>query len=269
MTVIKKQASGLAPAALAALFLPVLISFILIAGCQNASASGMLGIELKAGAYFQNLSGNLSIGNPSGILPTKITPSDIGLETAKTEPAFKVGLFVLYDNEISFSYIPYEYSGSRTLSQNINFNGTAYNANTDVTSKLDLYSYKMFYTRDFEFDRYVTFGLGLGVDVITAKAQLDSSYASESRNINLPVPLLGAKIKISPTKEISVTGKFEGFSIGQDGYYYHASAGVNYDVVGPLSVYADYLYDKVHVDYNDVDGSLVFDGPEAGMRLRF
>lgn len=255
-------------AAFAVLILASIVSF----NTAKADASGILGAEVKGGAYFQNLSGQLAVGDSAnGLVPTNITPSDIGLQTTKTEPMFKVVFLALYTNRISFTYVPYVYSGFKVLSQTVYFNGQTYNINTPVTSKLDLYSYKLFYTHDFSIDRYAEIGIGVGVNVITAQAGLNapSLSLSESRNVNLPLPIVGGRVKISPLNDISLVGKFQGFTIGSKGYYYHINAGVNYKAVGPLSVFADYVYDNVHVNTNGVDGSLTFDGPEVGLRLKF
>ena len=254
------------------LFIIVCACYFVFSGVSKVYASGLIGLEVKGGAYFQNLTGHVAAGgNVGGNVPTNITPSDLGLPTTKTEPMLKIAFYVLYDNRISFTYVPYEYSGSKVLSQNIYFNGQEYNINTEVNSKLDLYSYKMFYDHNFEINRYASVGLGVGIDVITAKTELDAASLglSESKNVSLPIPLIGGRIKISPLNDFSFIGKFQGFTVGADGYYYHANVGVNYKTVGPLSIFADYVYDKVHVDTNGVNGSLEFDGPEAGVRLRF
>jgi hypothetical protein len=253
----------------------ILLSFFIILGLgyfvfsgipvKKVYASGMFGLEVKGGAYFQNLSGHLAVGNGG----TVITPSLLGLQTTKTEPMLKVALYLLYDNRISFTYVPYLYSGSTTISQNVYFNGQTYSINTPVTSKLHLYSYKMFYDHNFEINRYASVGLGVGVDVITAKTELDSPSVSDTKNVSLPIPIIGGRIKITPINDFSFIGKIQGLSVGSDGYYYHINAGVNYKAVGPLSIFADYIYDKVHVDTNNVDGTLEFNGPEAGVRLRF
>lgn len=252
------------------LFIIICAGYFVLSGVSKVYASGMFGLEVKGGTYFQNFSGHLAVGgNVAGSGPTNITPSDIGLQTTKTEPMLKVALYILYDNRVSFTYVPYEYSGSKMLSQNVYFNGGTYLATTSVTSKLDLYSYKMFYDHNFEINRYASVGLGVGVDVITAKTELDSAFVSASKNVNLPIPLIGGRIKISPLNDLSFIGKFQGFTIGSKGYYYHVNAGVNYKAVGPLSIFADYVYDKIHVDTNSVNGSLEFNGPEAGVKLRF
>jgi hypothetical protein len=101
----------------------ILLSFFIILGLgyfvfsgipvKKVYASGMFGLEVKGGAYFQNLSGHLAVGNGG----TVITPSLLGLQTTKTEPMLKVALYLLYDNRISFTYVPYLYSGSTTISQ--------------------------------------------------------------------------------------------------------------------------------------------------------
>ena len=254
------------------LFIIVCAGYFIFSRVYNVYASGMLGFEVKGGAYFQNLTGHLKVGGlVNGNSPTDMTPSDLGIQTSRTEPMLKAAIYILYDNRISFTYVPYEYSGSKVLSQNVYFNGQEYNINTEVNSKLDLYSYKMFYDHNLEINRYASVGLGVGVDVITAKTELDSASLglSESKNVSLPIPLIGGRIKISPLNDFSFIGKFQGFTVGRDGYYYHINAGVNYKAVGPLSIFADYVYDKIHVDTNGVNGSLEFDGPEAGLRLRF
>ncbi|MHB1646855.1 MAG: hypothetical protein ACYCTD_05880 [bacterium] len=247
----------------------ILIIFVSLISAK-AYASGLFDVTVEGGAYFQNLSGNLKVGNSvNGFAPTNITPSDIGLQTTKTEPMIKAVLSVLYGNRFSLTYVPYVYGGSKVLSQTVYFNGQTYNINTAVTSKLELYSYKLFYTHDFSLDNFVTIGVGAGVDLFTAKAELDSPALSESKNANLPIPLIGGRVKISPLNDISFIGKFQGFSIGSDGYYYHIKAGVNYKAVGPLSAFADYVYDKVNVNIDNIDGNLVFNGPEVGLRLKF
>ncbi|MHB8232718.1 MAG: hypothetical protein ACYDDB_07450 [bacterium] len=247
-------------------------SFMALSSPSNAYASGLLDVSVEGGAYFQNLSGNLKVGNTvNGFAPTNITPSDIGLQTTKTEPMIKAVLSILYGNRLSLTYVPYVYGGSKILTQTVYFNGQPYNINTAVTSKLELYSYKLFYTHNFSLDNFVTMGVGTGIDVFTAKAGLDSaaSGTKESKNANLPMPLIGGRVKISPLNDISFIGKFQGFTIGSDGYYYHIKAGVNYKAVGPLSVFADYVYDKIHVDVSNINGNLSFNGPEAGLRLTF
>lgn len=249
----------------------ILISFIPL-NTPKAYASGILGLELKGGAYFQHLSGNVSVGNSgSSLVPTNITPSDIGLPTSKTEPMFKAVLLFLYTNRVSFTYVPYTYGGSKIISRSINFNGQTYTANTQVNSKLDLYSYKLFFTHNFSLDRYVALGLGIGVNAITAKAELDAPILGyyESRTIDAPIPLIGARLKIAPLDFLSIIGKIQGFTIGSRGYYEHVNAGINYYPIKPLAVFADYVYDKVHVNVSNVDGSLTFAGPEIGLKLRF
>lgn len=253
-------------------------SFILIAfmslislGTSNVYASGLLGVSIEGGTYFQNLSGHLSAGNSvNGFAPTSITPSAIGLQTTKTEPMVQVAISIPFGNRISLTYVPYTYNGFKTLSQTIYFNGQVYNINTAVTSKLELRSYKMFYTHDFSLSSFITIGIGAGVDVFTVNAVLNSSSVSESRKANLPMPLIGGMVKISPfLSGVSFIGKFQGFSIGSRGYYYHMKAGVNYNAGGPLSVFADYVCDKINVNVDNIDGDLVFKGPEVGLRLDF
>ncbi len=246
-----------------------LLSFISLSA-SNAHASGLLGISVEGGSYFQNLSGNLMVGNSvNGFAATNITPADIGLQTTKTEPMIKVAITIPFSNVISFTYVPYMYSGFKTLSETIYFNGQTYNVNTNVTSKLELRSYKMFYTHDFSLGNFITLGVGAGIDLFTVNAEMNSSLISESKNANLPMPLIGGIVKISPLNDISFIGKFQGFSIGSDGYYYHIKAGVNYNAVGPLLIFADYVYDKINVNVDSINGKLVFKGPEVGLRLEF
>ena len=254
------------------LFIIISACYFAFCGVSNAYASGLIGLEVKGGTYFQNLTGHIEVGGlVNGNEPTVITPSDLGLQTVKTEPMLKIALYILYDNRISLTYVPYVYSGSTVLSKNIYFNGQTYSAKARVDSELYLYSYKMFYDHNLEINRYASVGLGVGIDVITAKTELNSVSLglSQSKNVSLPIPLIGGRIKISPLNDFSFIGKFQGFTVGSYGYYYHANAGVNYKAIGPLSIFADYVYDKVHVDTNGVNGSLEFDGPEAGLRLRF
>lgn len=239
---------------------------------QRANASGLIGVELKGGAYFQHLSGSVSVGNSEGLLvPTTITPSDIGLQTSKTEPIGKIVFNILYSNRVSFSYVPYNYTGSKTLLESINFNGQTYNVNTYVTSKLDLNSYKLFYTHNFYIDRYAEIGIGVGVDVFTATAELDDSQLNnyQSKSVGAPIPLIGTRLKISPTSFLSFVGKLQGLSIGSKGYYYHYNLGVNVKPIPLLAVFAGYSYDKIHVNVSSVDGTMTFSGPEVELRLKF
>ncbi len=238
---------------------------------QRADASGLFGVKLKGGAYFQHLSGSVSVGNSGGLLlPTTISPSDIGLQTSKTEPIGKIVLNILYSNRVSFSYVPYNYTGSKTLSESINFNGQAYNINTYVTSKLNLNSYKLFYTHNFSINRYAEIGLGVGVDVFTATVELDSQqYGNQSISVRAPIPLIGARLKISPASFLSFVGKLQGLTIGSKGYYYHFNLGVNVKPVQHLAVFAGYSYDNIHVNTSNVDGTITFKGPEVELRLKF
>ena len=115
------------------LFIIICAGYFIFSGISKVYASGMLGFEVKGGAYFQNLTGHLEVGGlVGGNSPTDITPSDLGLQTTKTEPMLKAAIYILYDNRISFTYVPYEYSGSKVLSQNVYFNGQEYNINTEV-----------------------------------------------------------------------------------------------------------------------------------------
>jgi hypothetical protein len=249
----------------------MLYSAISFSFTQRANASGPIGVELKGGAYFQHLSGSVSVGNSGGLLvPTTITPSNIGLQTSQTEPIGKIVFNVLYSNRISFSYVPYNYTGSKTISESINFNGQPYNVNTYVTSKLDLNSYKLFYTHNFSISRYVEIGFGVGVDVFTATAELDSQqYGNQSKSVGAPIPLIGARLKISPTNLLSFVGKLQGFSTGSKGYYYHYNLGLNVKPIPLLAVFAGYNYDNIHLNTNSVDGTMTFSGPEVELRLKF
>jgi hypothetical protein len=103
---------------------------------------------------------------------------------------------------------------------------------------------------------------------VKAEIEQKDLNLKESVSYFLPLPMLYTGVQIKPLKYIAL--EFEGRGTGWDSYYYVSLIGrLKAKPYGPLFIAGGYRYDKINVDYDDLDIDAKFQGPFAEAGLEF
>jgi len=235
-----------------------------------ASASADETIMLKLG--YSNLKPTGTVGAALAGTPQKIDlGKDLGLKSSKEitgEVALQFG-----DSRLSLGYLPINTSGTSTLTQNVNFNGTTYTAGTTVTTNMKLTIYDLAYTyylinMD---DLPSRAQLGLDISLKGTKVATDISSAAlgkKSSSANAPIPTIGLRGRVALADFIGVAARVGYLGIKKNRFL-DTDAQVEFSPLPMVGVYAGYRKLSIKVDTNNAFLDASFAGPYAGVLARF
>ncbi len=177
------------------------------------------------------LEGEVGVGyvklSPSGNIRYQGTSIDVentlGLgDSKKVELRAELELPIPLLPNVRLEYLPVEMTGTKTLTQTIQFAGVTYTANTTVKSKLRLNQIDGTIYYNVPFLGLLTLGkaranAGVTIKYIDGYAQVKDSTGTidESKSFKVPVPMLSAEVELRPVSGLSVVG--EGKWIGYKG----------------------------------------------------
>ncbi len=230
-------------------------------------------VGVEAAIWPQSFSGNVSIDNSSLQGTTIDFKSDLGLENKDTSPQGRVWL------RLGRSYLTFDYTGtSRTgdgvLNNDVNFNGTTYSAGETIRSKYDVNILDAQYRFDFVKLKVVDFGIGLGLNVVKIKMDLNGSVSGVTTlDENVPYPTVNAALVVKPLPGFHIRAEANGLSINVGGnkvqildarlqleyYFLHA--------FGLLGGYRSYRFTVDASDFGHVENT--FSGPYIGLGVKF
>jgi len=236
--------------------------------------SNAVGLEIAGGAWYQLPSGDLSFDKTTHA-------DDLDLEDNlnyddKWQPSGRLiidmpsvfpNIYIMAtplkwdengSKDVNFSF------GNQTFSGNVPFKSELKMSHVDVALFYGLPSLKTATAGILNID------LGLNVRLLDFKASIDQQETGikESESYFLPIPMLYTGLQIEPFKFAAL--EFEGRGIAWSPHYYVSLIGrLKLKPFGPFFIAGGYRYDRVNIDYEDVDVDATFQGPFAEAGFEF
>lgn len=197
---------------------------------------------------------------------------DLSLDDSKelyAELAVNLG-----DFRLSAAYQPLSFSGTNTLSQAIEFNGTVYNVDDTVRGDIDLDMYDVacsWHLINLD-DLPVRLQLGpeIAVKVFSGDLSVQSKATGVKETISgtAPVPTIGARARVGLADFLAVVGRI-GFAEYSGNSFLDADAQLEFSPLPMVGLFAGYRYLDLDIDENDIVIDATFTGPYAGAFVRF
>jgi outer membrane protein len=246
------------------------LSFVLAVLLVPASLSAF---EIGARGYywFPSLEGNVKV-DEAGITGTSMDfEKDLGIddESYPTIEAF-IGAG---KHHLSLAYTNIEYSGTKTLTQTIVFNGKTYSASALVSSSIEYRQIDFAYQYDLVNLENVLAGFSLGgvfqVTYLDGKVNLATTGIDEKEEFTLPIPMIGLNLHIGVLADI-LEARIRGAAIGYSGNMIYEIAGdVSYTPFPFMDIHGGYKTFVIDIDEDDVTFDYDLSGPYIALTLSF
>jgi hypothetical protein len=248
----------------------IILLAIAILFASSSIAFAQTSFKVQAGEYFQHFTGNFTAGSKSSLYaPTNVSTSMLGLSNTDNS-LFLTAIFRAGSNKLSLSYNPVSYSGTKTSNNTFIFEGNTYLLTNKISSKISFRSLKLFYFYNFKINKYIKVGPGIGIDNENISVAINdiTTNQSEQKTVDAPIPLLAADVIVTPITNLHITGKIQGISYSGNSYYYIIGKA-EYNIQNRYSVFAEYVYKKLTINIQNVNGGLTFNGPIVGVGVKF
>ena len=249
---------------------PVVLAVLLLMAAVPAQADSGFEGGVRGMYWFPSLSANIKTtsGGVTGEFDAK---KDLGVG----DESFPSGeAFVRYGRfHLRVGYTPVSFDGSKRITDNVTFNGQTFLVSDNVITKLDL---KMLdgeiqidiLRPDFE---AVSFNLGLILKVkyIDGKAELRSTAKAESKNFQVPVPMVGIAAGAGFLKNmLRVDVRATGIAYSNN-HLYDGDVFLSFIPIPYCSMQGGYRIIDLNVDTDDVVAKFKMNGPYVGAQLSF
>ncbi len=177
-------------------------------------------------------------------------------------------------SQLSFSYVPMEFSGDNPMSIDGYYNGQAFSIGDHVSSDVKFDLYDVGYTFYLINMKEVPTPFRLGVEFAIKLADIEIEFSDEAAGIHendsviAPFPTLGLRTCIALTEHVALTGR-AGYIEYDDNHLFDANLQLEYLPMKQGGLFAGYRYFDLAVDESDVDVNLEFSGPYAGIMIHF
>ena len=232
----------------------------------DASAKGVeTTFDVGGGVWFLEMDGSVQVTD-IGLNGTDIDlASDLDIDDTKTIPEIKVECRFYDKHRVSISYFGADFGGTKTLTQNINFNGATYAINSVVTSELDISIVEPRYSYSFIKDANKELAGFFGVKFASIDASLSAAGVGErTEDFDGPIPVIGIEGEVKLNKNYSLGGEFGGISmdVGDvDFTLIDFIAKLNYDFNESWRASFAYRYLDAEGDSDDDEADFSLTGP--------
>jgi len=246
------------------------LSFIFMVLLIPASSSAF---EVGARGYywFPSLDGNVTV-DQAGIVGTSIDfDKDLGIDD---ESYPMVEAFIgAGKHHFSLAYTNIEYSGTKTLTKSIVFNGKTYSASALVSSSIEYRQLDFSYQYDLLNLENVLAGFSLGgvfqVTYLDGKVNLKTTGIDEKEEFTLPIPMIGLNLHIGLLADI-LEARIRGTAIGYSGNMIYEIAGdVSYTPFPLIDIHGGYKTFVIDIDEDDLVFDYGISGPYIALTLGF
>lgn len=234
------------------------------------SLSGHVGLRQT----YPRISGIFNTSNTKG---TKLDlQDDLGVDDYSTD--FLVGAEIGWSGlRVHFTYSQAEFSGSKTLTQDVTIDGTTFTVGGKLDSKIDLEFWRVLVS----YTVYANVNFGAGFDLEFDAIALDYSFTSGTRKEEGDhlIPLLrpGFHIDFAFSKPLVFTLACNGMMFAYDDVNLataHASLTARWYVGENFFLFAEGTYEYLRIDSSrneDFDGQILFHSwtASAGLGVRF
>jgi hypothetical protein len=238
-----------------------------------AMSAGAFEIGARGSYWFPSLSADIK-ADYAGVPGTQLDVKDdlgVGNESFPIVEAFGgIGKHTL-----SLAYTPIDYSGSKTLTAPVNFNGQSYAVGVNVHTDLELKMLDLQYRYKFLDLENILAGLSLSaigqVKYIDGFARMEAPATNSfaEYTIKVPIPMIGAGAHVG-----ILAGLLEARAVVTGVFYsgnhiYEALADLSLTPFPFLDINAGYKIMNLKIDHNDVYLDSTFSGPFIGVTVKF
>jgi outer membrane protein len=246
------------------------LSFVLAVLLAPASLSAF---EIGARGYywFPSLGGSVKV-DAAGIAGTSIDfEKDLGIDD-ESYPTIEAFIGAVR-HHLSLAYTNIEYSGTKTLTQTIVFNGKTYSASALVSSSIEYRQTDLAYQYDLVNLENVLAGFSLGgvfqVTYLDGTVSLATTGIDEKEEFTLPIPMIGLNLHIGLLADI-LEARIRGTAIGYSGNTIYEIAGdVSYTPFPFMDIHGGYKTFVIDIDEDDVALDYDLSGPYIAVTLSF
>jgi len=157
-------------------------------------------IQFRGDAWFNSIDGDIKVED-GGTGTTVDLEGDLGLND-ETSPGFQLNVRPWRSTTFGLGYRKLDYSGSNTLSREIEFGGTTYQVGVDVDSDMELTFYDIDFRRALiQVDNSeLCWGLGVSiVDIdVSVEGESGGNTVKESESVVVPIPGLALGGRLQP-----------------------------------------------------------------------
>jgi outer membrane protein len=244
--------------------------FILAVLLIPASSSAF---EVGARGYywFPSLDGNVEV-DKARIVGTSIDfEKDLGIDD-ESYPTIEA--FIQADkHHFSVAYTSIEYSGTKTLTRSIVFDGKTYSASSLVNSLIEYRQVDFAYQYDFLNLENILAGFSLGgvfqITYLDGKVGLKTTGIDEKEEFALPIPMIGLNLHVGLLADI-LEGRMRGTAIGYSGNMIYELAGdVSYTPFPFLDIHGGYKIFVIDIDEDDIVLDYGLSGPYIALTFSF
>jgi len=249
------------------------LSLLLVALLLPASSSAF---EIGARGYywFPSLDGNVQVDETAIIGTTINFEKDLGIED-ENYPSVEVFLGG-GKHHLSLTYTNIDYSGEKTLTRIITFNGQDYAINAVVNSSIEYRMMDLYYQYDFLNLENVAAGFSLGavlqVKYLDGDVGLKSTTPiniDEKQDFTLPIPMIGLNLHMGILADV-LEARVKGTAIGYAGNtIYELMGDISWTPLPFLDIHGGYKTFVIDIDEDDIVFDYDMSGPYVALTLSF
>jgi outer membrane protein len=246
------------------------LSFMLAVLLIPASSSGFE-VGARGLYWFPSLDGNVKV-DTAGIVGTSIDfEKDLGIDD-ESYPTIEA--FIGADkHHVTLAYTNIDYSGEKTLTRTIVFDGKTYSTSSLVNSSIEYRHIDFAYQYDFLNLENILAGFSLGgvfqVTYLEGKVNLKTMGIDEKEEFTLPIPMIGLNLHIGLLADI-LEARMRGTAIGYSGNMLYEIAGdVSYTPFPFIDIHGGYKTFVIDIDEDDIVFDYDLSGPYIALTLSF
>lgn len=245
------------------------ICFVAVFGMAVPAQAFEIGV--RGYYWFPGFSGNMKVDN-LGIPGTKINfENDLGIgeESYPVIEAF-IGAG---NHHLSAAYYKAEYSGTATLTRDINFNGISFPDGALTASALEYDAYDVMYWYDLiDLENFLAGGsLGLvgRVEVFEGDIGIQTTGLDEKVSFTAPLPMLGLNFHVGILADIlELRLLATGMAIG-GGTVFDGLAEISLTPIPFIDIHGGYRAFIIDADIDDVEFDYDTSGPYVALTISF
>jgi hypothetical protein len=238
---------------------------LLASGALSAQPS----VELEGRYWFSNVNSRIRVES-QGVGTDIDAKTDLGF-TNTSFPEVHAALRWGY-SRLSFQYTPIEFTGDRTVSRTLVFNGRTYTFGTRVVSDLQVKHLQLGWTYHFQFlDGRLKLGPTVEAQgfLISGALNAPAVNVASKEDLSVGLPTVGPSLEITPHRRLDLYGRATGMSAGSYGHFIGSEAGVRVRPFRFVQLSAGYRTFNLQVANSPDFAHLHLGGPFIGAGLIF
>ncbi len=235
------------------------------------ASSSAFEIGARGYYWFPSLDGSVKVDDPF-LAGTKIDfEKDLGIED-ENYPSFEVFLGG-GSHHLSLTYTDIAYSGKKTLTKQILFNGKTYSISDLVESSIEYKMMDLLYQYDLLNLENAGAGFSLGavfqVKYLDGEVGLKTTGIDEKEDFTFPIPMIGLNLHIGMLADV-LEARLRGTAIGYSGNtLYDLMGEISWTPLPFLDIHGGYKTFVIDIDEEDIIFDYDMSGPYVALTVSF